>query len=226
MPFASLDSYPPRIEEPFRPTASQCRLAEAAAGLAVHYTVQELCAAAQVSPASYYRWQHHPGFAAWWLAETWNCLRASAPLLVLSTMQFALGGDAAARKLLFQYLVAPPSAPGRPSGPPVAPAPALPPASAAAAPARPAHPAAAAPLPAVAPGPPVAKMTPELGLPLDGRAAAERPLRSRLAPPSGASRLGPPAASRLGPVVLRVAGAAPRSGGSRRAVRLWPHGHA
>jgi hypothetical protein len=220
MPFASLDSFPPRIVEPFRPTASQRRLAAAAAGLAVHYTVQELCAAAQISPASYYRWQHHPGFAAWWMAETWNCLRASAPLLVLSTMQFALGGDAAARKLLFQYLVAPPSAPGQPSGPPAAPGPALPPASAAAAPARPAHPAAAAPPSAAAPLPLAA------GLPLGGRAAEPPPPRSRLARPSGVSRLGPPATSRLGPVVLRVAGAAPRSGGSRRAVRLWPHGHA
>ncbi len=218
MPFASLDSYSPRIGEPFRPTASQRRLAAAAAGLAVHYTVQELCAAAQVSPASYYRWQHHPGFAAWWMAETWNCLRASAPLLVLSTMRFALGGDAAARKLLFQYLVAPPAAPGQPSGPASAPGGALPPVPVAAAPARPAHPAAAAPPPAAAPWPPAAEMTPAAELPLGGRAAAQPPLRSRLAPPSGASR--------LGPVVLRVAGAAPRSGGSRRAVRPWPHGHA
>jgi hypothetical protein len=218
MPFASLDSFPPRIVEPFRPTASQRRLAAAAAGLAVHYTVQELCAAAEVSPASYYRWQHHPGFAAWWMAETWSCLRASAPLLVLSTMQFALGGDAAARRLLFQYLVAPPAAPGQPSGPASAPGGALPPVPVAAAPARPAHPAAAAPPPAAAPLPPAEELPPAAGLLLGGRAAAPPPPRPRLARPSGASR--------LGPAVLRVAGAAPRSGGSRRAVRPWPHGHA
>jgi hypothetical protein len=66
--------------------------------------------------------------------------------------------------------------------------------------------------------PPAEELPPAAGLLLGGRAAAPPPPRPRLARPSGASR--------LGPAVLRVAGAAPRSGGSRRAVRPWPHGHA
>lgn len=217
MPFVSLDPCPPLIVESFRPTAPQRRLAEAAAGLAVHYTVQELCAAAHVSPASYYRWQQQPGFAAWWMAETWNCLRGSAPLLLLSTMQFAIDGDAAARKLLFQYLVPPPSAPSQPSGPATAPAGSPPPVPAAAAPARLAHPSAAARPPAARPWPPAAEMTPVAGLPLGAR-AVKPPLRPGMAPAPGAAQ--------PGLLRLRVGGAGPRPSGNLAAVRPWPYGHA
>ncbi len=95
----------------FRPTTKQRALAEAACGLALPLSTTQLCSRAGVSPRSFYRWQNQPGFSAWFAAAALQALATATPLLILSAMQSAIDGDPAARKLMFQFCVAPDLAP-------------------------------------------------------------------------------------------------------------------
>ena len=97
--------------KPFRPSPRQRRLAEAACSLTFNIHPHLVCAQAQIPPSTYYRWQKNPAFTAWLAATILQCLAANSPFLLLNTLQAAMSGDASARKLIFQFCIAPRLAP-------------------------------------------------------------------------------------------------------------------